>query len=94
MSYRPLSFLVEGSDHIGDGYLPLDRHLHASPELPLTSQHLPHAWAMGGCVLMLGCYTDEGFGFPRGLQLQSLNSLFILAFKISNLSLIDAIRFI
>ena len=29
-------------------YLPLNRHLHASPKLPLTSQHLPHAWAMGG----------------------------------------------
>ena len=26
---------------------PLIRLLHASPKLPLTSQHLPHAWAMG-----------------------------------------------
>ena len=33
----------------------MNKHLHASPKLPLTSQHLPHAWAMGG-VYVLYCW--------------------------------------
>ena len=55
MSHRYLSFLVQGSDHVGDSYLSLQKHFHAPPKLPLTSQHLPHAWAMGG-VYVLCCW--------------------------------------
>ena len=36
MSHRYLSFLVQGNDHVGDSYLSLQKHLHASPKLPLT----------------------------------------------------------
>ena len=41
-------------------YLPLNRHLHASLKMSLTSQYLHHAWAMGMYVriMLLGCYND------------------------------------
>ena len=45
-------------------------------------------------IMLLGRYTDEVFGFPRSLQLQSLNALFILAFEIGNLDTIGATNFI
>ena len=35
--------------------LAMNRHLHASPKLPPTPQHLPDAWAMGG-VYVLCCW--------------------------------------
>ncbi len=41
-------------------YLPVHRHLNASPKPPLIPQHAPHAWAMGGVrIMMVGGYTDN-----------------------------------
>ena len=54
----------------GDGvwvtlYISMNRHLHASPRLPLTSQYLSHAWAMGD-VYVLCCWIVQWMWLGSG----------------------------
>ncbi len=50
-------------------YLLMNRHVYASPKLPPTSQHLPHARAIGGVpTMLLRCYTDRRGGVVSSLK--------------------------
>ena len=59
-----ISFLVQGSDHVGDGHRSLQIHLPASPDLPIhIPDTYPRAWAMGGAgIMMLVCCPDGNGG--------------------------------